>query len=171
MIRVEAPLLDAHAMEIFEMEGLWLNLGGKLQKVEGSLVANNINGEDAFEAENNEVGKNHRQKLQFLTPHRTQREPLSTDIQEEIDLDRLQHRRKLVEVITDFPGSYSGNHTLHRGSGAHGVLAGAMGWESLLGEMFGADHVSIAIEGMCLIQNCVEAVDQPAGLGDVFFRR
>ena len=170
-IRVEAPILSAHAGEIFEMEGLWLSQGGQLQKVDGSLLDNDFTGQDDLGPESDQVGKTHRPKLQFLKHDKAQSGAWLDRVQEEIDIDLLQSRRKLIEIITDFPGSYSGNHSGHRGSGAHGLLAGAMGWEHLLGEMFGADHVDISIEGMCLTQKCVGGVDQPAGLGDVFFRR
>lgn len=51
------------------------------------------------------------------------------------------------------------------------MLAGVMGWEYLLGEMFGADHVGIGVDGMCLTPDCIGGTGQPAGLGDVFFRR
>ena len=153
------------------MEGLWLSQGGQLQKVDGSLLDNDFTGQDDLGPESDQVGKIHRQKLQFLKHDKAQSGAWLDRVQEEIDVDLLQSRRKLIEIITDFPGSYSGNHSGHRGSGAHGLLAGAMGWEHLLGEMFGADHVDISIEGMCLTQKCVGGVDQPAGLGDVFFRR
>ncbi|KAJ9635354.1 hypothetical protein H2199_008356 [Coniosporium tulheliwenetii] len=74
-------------------------------------------------------------------------------------------RKKLIEVMTDFPGGKS------RTSGAtNGLLAGVMGWEYLLGEMFWVDHVSVAVDGMCLMQDCVGGVGGPAGVGDVVFR-
>ena len=170
-IRIEAPLLDAHAREAFEMEGVWLNRGGQLLKVDGSLLDDDLTGEDNLGAESDQVGRKHRQKLQFLKAPKAQSGIQSNTAQEEVDVNRLQSRRKLIEVITDFPGSYLGNYSGHRGSGAHGLLGGAMGWEYLLGEMFGADHVNIAVEGMCLTQYCIGGADQPAGLGDVFFRR
>jgi hypothetical protein len=46
-----------------------------------------------------------------------------------------------------------------------------MGWEYLLGEMFGSDHVTIGMYGMCLIQNCIGGAGSPIGLADVFFQR
>ena len=83
----------------------------------------------------------------------------------------LRDRKKILEVITDVPGSFRAQHTGGRSGGADNVLAGVMGWEYLLGEMFGADHVGIGMDGMCLTQDCIGGVGFPAGLGDVFFRR
>ena len=57
------------------------------------------------------------------------------------------------------------------GGGADGLLAGVMRWEYLLGEMFGVDHVTIGVDGMCLIQDCVGGTGNPSGMGDIFFRR
>ena len=83
----------------------------------------------------------------------------------------LRDRKKILEVITDVPGSFRAQHTSGRSGGADNLLAGVMGWEYLLGEMFGADHVGIGMDGMCLTQDCVGGVGFPASLGDVFFRR
>ena len=52
-----------------------------------------------------------------------------------------------------------------------GLLAGGMGWEYLLGEIFGADHVGVGVDGMGLTQDCIGGVCEPSGIGDVFFRR
>lgn len=80
-------------------------------------------------------------------------------------------RKKMLEVITDSPGSVASNRRSSRTGGADGLLAGVMGWEYLLGEIFGADHVGVGADGMCLTQDCIGGVGQPSGIGDVFFRR
>jgi hypothetical protein len=54
---------------------------------------------------------------------------------------------------------------------ASGILGGVMGWEYLIGEMFGSDHISIGMDGMCLMQDCIGGRGSPAGLADVFFQR
>ena len=90
---------------------------------------------------------------------------------EEDLLQANRERRKVVEIITDSPGSFTRKHVAHRTGGGDGLLAGVMGWEYLLGEMFGADHVCIGVDGMCLTQDCVGSNGFPAGIGDVFFRR
>ena len=167
-VRVQAPFLDSHRKEAFEVEGLWLSQGGQLHRINGSLLDQDFSNEDALEAESDQVGRKHRHKLSILRPHKAQSSVQPDTSQEDTDIDRLQSRRKLIEVITDFPGSLAG----HRGrDAASNVLQGVMGWETLLGDMFSADHVAISVEGMCLTQNCIDGVDQPAGLGDVFFRR
>ena len=95
---------------------------------------------------------------------------MATSDEDEIPIE-IQERKKILEVITDSPGSLSGRQRGRRTGGADGLLAGVMGWEYLLGEMFAADHVGIGVDGMCLTQNCVGGTGQPAGMGDVFFRR
>ena len=135
----------------------------------GSLLEKDYSDEDTLEKERDQIGSKHRQKLGFLRPHAVHNTHELKAPDEDMDAERLQSRRKLLEVITDAPGS-----ALHRpqskGRPKSGAFSGMMGWESLLGEMFGADHSSISIADMCLVQHCHGGVDQPAGLGDVFFR-
>lgn len=169
-IRVVAPMTDDHGQGILALEGLWLSQGGKLLRVEGSLLSEEYENEDAFGAENDQVGERHRTGLNGL---------LKTNDNEESELESegdesssISHtRKKVLEIITDAPGSTPGKRKANRTGGADGLLAGIMGWEYLLGEMFGADHVGIGVDGMCLIQNCIGGIGQPNGIGDVFFRR
>ena len=81
-----------------------------------------------------------------------------------------EKRKKVLEVITDSPGSFSGKRRGRRAGGADGLFAGVMAWDYLLGEMFGADHVSIVVEGICLTPDCKGGTGEPVGMGDVFFR-
>jgi hypothetical protein len=80
-------------------------------------------------------------------------------------------QNKMLEIVTDMPGSKAGKDK-HKESGiTHEILGGVMGWEYLLGEMFGSDHVTIGMDGMCLIQDCFGGRGSPVGLADVFFQR
>ncbi|PQE04995.1 Mpv17 PMP22 protein [Rutstroemia sp. NJR-2017a BBW] len=82
-------------------------------------------------------------------------------------------QRKMLEILTDMPGSMTGrNRRKHHmdSSMASGILGGVMGWEYLIGEMFGSDHISIGMDGMCLMQDCIGGRGSPAGLADVFFQ-
>ena len=87
------------------------------------------------------------------------------------ELVHLGSHHKMLEIVTDHAGSMAGRgrkeNTRSRGS----VLGGVIGWEYLLGEMFGVDHVTIGMERMCLIQECIGGKGSPAGLADVFFQR
>lgn len=172
-IRVVAPMTDDHGQGTLELEGLWLSRGGKLLRVEGSLLSEEYENEDAFSAENEQVGERHRTGLNNLLKtndiHESELESDSDD--DEGNSLASQSRKKILEIITDSPGSFPGKRKPNRTGGADGLLAGIMGWEYLLGEMFGADHVGIGVDGMCLIQNCIGGVGQPNGIGDVFFRR
>jgi hypothetical protein len=78
---------------------------------------------------------------------------------------------KMLEIVTDLLGSKAANGKRKNSGITHEVLDGVMGWEYLLGEMFGSDHVTIGVDGMCLIQDCIGGVGSPVGLADVFFQR
>ena len=171
-VRIIAPMIDDRGRGVIELEGLWLSKGGKLVKVAGSILGDEVIDEDLLKAENDHVGEKHRVGLKELEDdgnNKSDREKLIDE--EEQVLTAYQSRKKILEVITDAPGSYSGKQRGRRAGGADGLLAGVMGWDYLLGEMFGVDHVSIGADGMCLTQDCIGGTGQPAGIGDVFFRR
>lgn len=173
-VRVVAPMTDDHGLGVVEFEGLWLSKGGKLVKVAGSLLSEDLVDEDLFNAENDQVGEKHRTGLVDIEQDGTSKSgrQKASDIAEDDDFAFVnQDRKKLLEVITDSPGSLTGRQRGRRTGGVDGLLSGVMGWEYLLGEMFGADHVGIGVDGMCLTSDCIGGSGEPAGMGDVFFRR
>ena len=164
-------MTDDNGRGILELEGLWLSKGGQLLRVQGSLLAEEYEDEDDLSAENDQIGRKHENGLKNILKGNA-REMKQQELAEKEDLPTLlRDRKKVLEVITDVPGSFRAQHASGRSGGADGLLAGVMGWEYLLGEMFGADHVGIGMDGMCLTQDCIGGVGFPAGLGDVFFRR
>ena len=171
--RIIAPMTDNHGRGVVELEGVWLSKGAKLVRVEGSLLTDETEEEDDLQAENENIGGKHRLGLSRLMAGSGQREKLADSSDEEgDDVTRTNgERRKVLEIITDTPGSLGGKSKGRRTGGADGLLAGVMGWEYLLGDMFGVDHVGISVEGICLVQNCLGGVGEPSGMGDVFFRR
>lgn len=78
---------------------------------------------------------------------------------------------KLLEVVTDLPGGAIRRSKQKTTNDFRHLLRGVTGWDYLLGEMFGSDHVTISTDGMCLIPNCLGGRGSPAGLADVFFQR
>ena len=84
---------------------------------------------------------------------------------------QTQGNPRMLEVVTDLPGTNSGKDKDNRSDASHGILGGVLGWDYLLGEMFGADHFTIGMDGMCLIPECIGGRASPAGLGDVYFQR
>ena len=169
-IRIAAPMTDDNGRGTLELEGLWLSKGGQLLRVQGSLLAEEYQDEDALSAENDRIGEKHRSGLKDILKGIKPAQRKEITVKEDLPV-MLRDRKKILEVITDVPGSFRAQHTGGRSGGADNVLAGVMGWEYLLGEMFGADHVGIGMDGMCLTQDCIGGVGFPAGLGDVFFRR
>lgn len=172
-IRIIAPMIDDGGKGIVELEGFWLSKGGSLEKVAGSTLDEEYEDEDVLRAENSLVGEKHRVSLNKLEHDSTNRFHHShhNGESEQGLLLASPERRKVIEVITDTPGSFTKRHQAKRTGGADGLLAGVMGWEYLLGEMFSADHVCIGVDGMCLTQECHGSNGYPAGIGDVFFRR
>lgn len=172
-VRIIAPMTDDYGTGIVEFEGLWLSKGGKLLRVEGSLLAEEYEDEDALQAENENVGEKHRLGLSGIMSDDGRRKSVKEIADDEGDDDpfAIGDRKKVLEVITDNPGSLGGKNRGRRTGGADGLLAGVMGWEYLLGEMFGVDHVGIGVDGMCLTQDCIGGTGEPYGIGDVFFRR
>ena len=173
-VRVVAPMTDDHGLGVVELEGLWLSKGGKLVKVAGSLLSEDYENEDSLDAENDQVGQRHRTGLNDLEKDGTSKSGRrrASDVAEEDEVSfASQDRKKLLEVITDSPGSLTGKQRGRRIGGTDALLSGVMGWEYLLGEMFGADHVGIGVDGMCLVPDCIGGSGEPAGMGDVFFRR
>ena len=79
-------------------------------------------------------------------------------------------QRRMLEIVTDLPGSVAEKGRRNSGT-SRNILGGVLGWEYLLGEMFGSDHVTIGGDVMCLIPDCIGGRGSPAGLADVFFQR
>ena len=170
-IRIAAPMTDDCGNGVLELEGLWLSKGGQLQRVQGSMLAEEYEDEDDLSAENDQIGSKHRSGLEEILKGTT-REKHKQELSEQEDLPALlRDRKKNLEVVTDVPGSFRAQSAGGRRGGVDNLLAGVMGWEYLLGEMFGANHVGIGMDGMCLTQECIGGTGFPAGLGDVFFRR
>jgi hypothetical protein len=169
-IRIIAPMIDNNGTGIVELEGIWLSKGGRLLRTEGTSFDDEYEDEDAFSTEIGRVGRIGLGEL-------SENDVCSKSEKENVGCERqdgplnVETRKKMLEVITDNPGSFTGNRRSGRTGGADGLLAGVMGWEYLLGEIFGADHVGIGVDGMCLTQSCIGGVGQPSGIGDVFFRR
>jgi hypothetical protein len=77
----------------------------------------------------------------------------------------------MLEIVTDLPGSGARKNRKQNMRINDEILGGVMGWEYLLGEMFGVDHITSGMDGMCLIPDCIGGRGSPTGLADVFFQR
>ncbi|PBP22147.1 LigA protein [Diplocarpon rosae] len=121
-IRVIAPMAGGDILQVFQIEGIWIDEGGQ------------------------------------LLPYQNLHEQIA------------QTARKMLEIVTDLPGSLAGRDRRKSIGTGRDILGGVLGWEYLLGEMFASDHVTIGMDGMCLISDCVGGRESPAGLADVFFQ-
>ncbi|KAI9887888.1 MAG: hypothetical protein M1823_000276 [Watsoniomyces obsoletus] len=177
-VRIIAPMTDDGGSGVVQVEGIWLEKGGQLLRVEGSQLDEEVEGEDTFSAENEQIGKKHSLGWsRFVSSRKSeiasaseQTSSVKKDLEE---VGRISGQRKRVlEVITDSPGSLGRQAPglAKRTGGENGLIGGVMGWEYALGEMFGVDHVTLGLDGMCLVQDCIGGVGTPAGVGDVFFR-
>lgn len=79
--------------------------------------------------------------------------------------------RKMLEVLTDLPGSVAGKENGRIRGLSRDALNGVLSWEYLIGDMFGADHATVGTEGMCLIQDCIGGNSSPVAIADIFFQR
>ena len=171
-IRVIVPMANNHGNGVIQLEGIWLSKSGKLLRVKGSLLNEELEDEDALHAESATIGEKHRAGLNAIMHSGERKGDNAIENEEEEEAQIVvEDRKKILEVITDASASLDGRYKAQRRAGADGLLAGVMGWEYLLGEMFGVDHVTIGVEGMCLIQDCIGGTGNPSGMGDVFFRR
>ena len=171
-VRIIVPIIDNHGNGIIQLEGIWLSKGGKLVPVEGSLLDQDFEDEDALEAENTSIGEKHKVGLNAVLRQGLQEGEGESEKSPDARVSMVtEDRKRILEVVTDNPGSLSSRVRGTRTGGADGLLAGVMGWEYLLGEMFSIDHVTVDVDGMCLTQDCIGGAGYPAGMGDVFFRR
>ncbi|KAM0170111.1 hypothetical protein ACHAPF_009328 [Botrytis cinerea] len=152
IIRIIAPMIGRDAIETFQFTGVWIDENGQLIPVQNPMSVSTL----PFSERNVENGE------------------LGISINA-VDggFPENASRRKMLEILTDLPGSMTGlDRRKHQiaSNVANGILGGVMGWEYLTGEMFGSDHVTIGMDGMCLLQDCIGGRGSPAGLADVFFQ-
>lgn len=169
-IRIIAPMTDNEGEGVVQLDGIYLDKGGHLLPVEGSTAAY-MGGDDSIDMDGDDIGKPHRVGLSNLMHG-------GKDGQERDDDDNddpqttMRHRKKLIEIVTDQAAHLSNKpRASARQTITDTLLAGVMGWEYLIGEMFSVDHVTVSSEGMCLVHDCVDGTGTPSGMGDMFFRR
>lgn len=174
LIRIIFPMIEQRGKEVVQFEGLWIDNYGTLSRIGGPGL--DLSSEDEEDLDNNKSNEYHKRGWNIMARTEPIDMPTGNFIAEENDkpqagLSNPFLQRKVVEIVTDHPGFIIGKSRGSRQDRADGILAGVMSWEYILGEMFGADHIAIGVDGMCLTQQCIGGVGEPAGLGDVFFRR
>lgn len=176
-VRVTAPMLDDGGSGVVQLDGVWVDKGGELLGVDGSPLAEGAGSQKGGMETQNEVGSTHghgwRGSLAgALRSH-------ASSMLHEPDVGSMwdarvgrDGRKHTLLVVTDAHGSgIAGPASLDNATDdAHNLLSGVMGWASFVGEMFGADHSVLGLDGMCLVQHCIGGAGEPAGIGNLFFR-
>ncbi len=176
-VRIIVPMTDVYSSSVIQLEGLWLDKGGNLLRVESSQLGQDAEEEDMLSPEDSYVGRTHNLGWRRLLPSAIRKS--FGQATENPDMEPFEESmanndgRRMLEIVTDAPGSLARqvNGSENHVRGDRGLLGGVLGWEYLLGEMFGVDHVALGLDGMCLIEQCIGGVGEPAGVADVFFRR
>ena len=140
-IRIIAPMVGDQAVETLQIEGIWIDVAGQL--------------------------------FPYTISHSSSDEAVNPSQIEATAFASAMVQRKMLEIVTDLPGSRAGRDRHNDIGTIRGIVNGVTGWEFLIGEMFGSavDHVTVGVEGMCLVQDCIGGTGSPAGLADVFFQR
>ena len=164
-IKVIYPTSSDMGHNVLQLEGIWMDKTGSLACVKGATMVEPPEDTNSLDAILEGLGLEHRQGLEALTQNSQvtgQLVATGTPITE---------RKRMLEVLTDAPGSLTRKSHIHRDSSAEGLLSGVTGWEYLIGDMFDVDRSTIAVDRMCVMQECKGGFGAPEGFGDVFFRR
>ncbi|KAI9778025.1 MAG: hypothetical protein M1839_008430 [Geoglossum umbratile] len=137
-VRVIAPMTDDSGQGKLEFEGVWLSKGGEILGVQGSQLGEEIEEGDELEAKGGNAGESDYPDSSNTDIDRYE-EVNKSEGEGERQMASL--RKKLLEIVTDSPGFLGHASSMTRTGGGSGLLGGVMGWDYLLGEMFGADHV------------------------------
>jgi hypothetical protein len=161
IVRITASSIDEDLHEAMKFEGVWLNEGG-------SLISSQAKKDptqprvilDAASLKSNKTPQGLQQSYDTSGMENARRENLSARA--------LWHPvmlpRKTLEIVSDVA------LTVPAWIDKSSLLA-LEGWQQLVGDMFGADHVTITMEGMCLTSPCINGAAQSATIKDAFFRR
>lgn len=161
IVRLVAPDIDGEAHEGMKFEGIWLNDGASLVSPQEKRWG---------------TRRGIFPDVPQMLPNRSAQysgQSLKTDKVKGPGSNNLNDRGsqyspvfppKTLETVTDVRRSL-------RVQNESESLPAIKGWEDLVGDMFGVNHVSIAVDGLCLTSPCISSPDQPVTVKDAFFRR
>jgi hypothetical protein len=157
IIRIIALAIDGETYTDIQFEGLWLDNGGSLvPSPEQQEIIRPKAASDGISVPQDKAGQYSRQHLG------TEQVPGDTGS----SVRKSQHLsllfRKTLEIVTDVPRATSFNNR---------SLGALQGWEEVIGDMYGVDHVRIMLDDMCLVSPCIGGSAQPASVKDAYFRR
>lgn len=141
-------------------EGIWLSNGGSLVASQRKRISDSPGTGAAPSLPTNESIRYSRQGLQTEEAQKIKNSgPNRSGFQQS-----LFSPQKTLEIVTDTPITSLGRTT-------NRTEPAIMGWEALIGDMFGVDHVRTSVNGMCVTSPCIGGAAQPANVKDAFFRR
>lgn len=160
-IRITAPGTGDEAHTGMQFEGIWLSDGGSL----------------THPWDNPESPRRHMLAVTTsMLSHESEHHSRRSLKNEVIDQSRSGNTEdnvsrsvrliphKTIEIVSEAPRN-------PREQTKHESLGRLKGWQDWVGDMFGVDHVSIAVDEMCLASSCMSSRSQLASITDAFFRR
>ena len=104
-------MMNDHGNGVIQLEGIWLSKSGKLLRVKGSLLNEEIEDEDALHAESAIIGEKHREGLNAIMHSGERKSDVETENKEDEEAQIVvENRKKILEIITDMSGSFGGRN-------------------------------------------------------------
>ncbi|KAF4633127.1 hypothetical protein G7Y89_g4999 [Cudoniella acicularis] len=139
-IRVIAPMVRDDLVETLQVKGIYIDESGQLLPLDAVVSGS----EDDASSESSPEGDD--TQITSLT------------------------LKKMLEVVTDFPGSTAWRERYKTTSTTRDILGGVMGWEYLLGEMFDADHAAISTDAVDASRHADSAPNTAGGVPILIMR-
>ncbi len=167
IIRIMSPNVNDKECAGIQFIGIWLNKGGMLvspqewqmttQPAMVSATASTLI--DDFTRYPKDSGYS-RQDLKMGKIQKTR----SRDLDDNKSSNPFIFPQKTLEIVTDVPNTL-------RAQNLNSSQNDLQGWEDMVGDLFGIDHVSIMLDRMCLTSPCMSTAAQPASIQETYFRR
>lgn len=167
VIRIISPRVDGEEYAGMQFTGIWLNNGGTLvSPQERQMTTQPATAPDATSAPTEDLTRYPKYSgysRQYVEKDEI-RNQRGRDLNDKKSQTSFMLPQKTLEIVTDVP------HTL-RAQNINSSRNVLQGWQDLVGELFGVDHVSIMLNRMCVTSPCIGAAAQLANIKDAFFRR
>jgi hypothetical protein len=159
-IRIRAPLVN-EGYRGMRLKGLWLNEGGWLLNLseKADAAGQGLVSDSEATISNLAIQQSRRISGTPKTRHGGHIGRNGSGSQGSSPIPQ-----KILEIMSDLPRILQNMTSDQDGNGFSA-------WEDLVGDMFGADHISINADGICLSSSCTSGLEEPVIARDLFFRR